>query len=268
MSNSPKTTEYLAEYLRYTILCLKRYVARHAHRMLQANGTLNDLYVSFHEAYAIMAAQKLDNDDESVASKMGWPTEEQITPELNAYLEAMRERPESWKRERDAGKLPIENLRQLFHLSEKQVQVLVAAAAPHISIDLSRLYAFAWADFSVKKPYVGFLAELLAEELEQVASFVDEFRGDSPLIRYRLIDLGDVQAWGRPTPLLHKSVRVPNRIVAYLQGSPEPLSVRNRRYLRVDGTRERPAARSDGDRREDCERPLDRYHASHRRRSR
>lgn len=210
----------LRRYLRFILLCLKRYVARHGHRMLQANGSLNDLYVSFNEANALLKQEPVVKGVDGTPERLGWPSEQEIQEEIDDFRLVLDGEDGDGSADQFS---PLKNLVQLFHLTETQVLLLISAAASAVSIDIWRLYTFAWADFATKRPSVGFLAELVSDSPDQASELVRHFRGDSPLFRYRLLEMADVDSWGRPTPLLHKAVIVPDRLVAYLQGHPEPL---------------------------------------------
>lgn len=210
----------LGIHLQALLLCLQRYVARHGHRMLQANGTLNDLYVSFNEASALMAAEATLPASEALAERIGWPSAASINETLTA-LRASLSGPDVDDNFTDEA---LDSLAERFRLTPRQARLLVAAAAPSIWVDLARLYAFAWSDFSQKVPSVGFLCELLADELGETDELLAEFRGGGPLVQNRLITLSEAPNWTPGTPLLHQQVRVPERIVAFLLGQTEPLS--------------------------------------------
>jgi ATP-dependent 26S proteasome regulatory subunit len=230
-----RAEEHLRDYLHLVLLALKRYVARHAHRMLQANGTLSNLYVSVAEAGALLTGEAGEAPP-NVSEQLGWPSEAAVEAELKAHRKAMTVRAK--RSAKEGFKSPIHGLRELVQLTERQVVLLLAAAAPLVSVDLARLFAFAWADFSVKQPSVGFLTELFADDPAETTELVREFYGDSPLVRYRLVELGDVGSWGHPTPLLHQAVRVPDEVVAYIQGHQVPLSRRIADACRLVGADE------------------------------
>ena len=212
----------LGARFRELLLLLQRYVARHGHRMLQANGTLNDLFVSFREAGALLSDETAFSASEALAEEIGWPSEELIERQLSECRIGLGKTAAVETEATAHGTL--ESLRRRFRLTGRQLRLLVAAAAPSISVDLARLYSFAWADFSQKVPTTGFLAELVADTPEEIPVLLNEFRGSGALVLSRLIVLSDSQAWGVPTPLLHQSVRVPERIVAHLLGQTEPLA--------------------------------------------
>ena len=119
--------------------------------------------------------------------------------------------------------LPIGALRLRFGLSPQEVRLLVAAAAPALSLDLARLYTFAWADFAVKRPTVAFLCELVMDETNEVFDLHQCFTPDAPLVRQRLVELRDDATWGAPTPLIHRGVIVPDAVLEFLRiGQPSP----------------------------------------------
>jgi len=63
-----------------------------------------------------------------------------------------------------AATWPTEELRARFGLSNLELDLLVAAAAPRLSEPMSRLYSFAWADISTKQPTASFLVETESTE--------------------------------------------------------------------------------------------------------
>jgi DNA polymerase III delta prime subunit len=215
----------LGQYLHLTLLCLKAHVAQYAHRMGHSAHAPEELLASFEASEAVLDPDETDNE-EPVVSVEGWPTLAEIRTELALQRETMAAEAARYRDGAQVGRLPIENLRRLFRLSEQQLHLLIAAAAPVMSVDLSGLYAVAYRNPGTREPSVGFLSELLAPTPLEIAEVTAEFRGDSPLVRYRLIELADVPAWGMPTPLIHRAVRIPDRIVAYLQGHSEPLAAR------------------------------------------
>lgn len=209
----------LGLYFQEILLSLQRYVSRHGHRMLQANGTLNDLYVSFREASAVLAGTSDGSVSETLAEHVGWASQS----DLERALIVCRE--EIAAREADADRNnPIKVLRDHFHLTPNQLRLLMAAAAPAVSVDIGRLFTFAWADFSQKCPTAGFLSELLADSPEDVTGLLNELRSGEALLSHCLVLVTDSPGWGAPTPLLHQSVRVPERLIGFLLGHTEPLA--------------------------------------------
>ena len=183
-------------WLDLLLLRVQRYIRRHGRRMVQASGTLNQLYVGIDEARGVLGAE-----GSAPADSVGLPPLEEIEAAIAAHPALGDPGPEARAVQAAMG------------LSDVQTELLLAAAGPLVSVDLARLYAFAWADFAVKLPSVGFLCELL-----DAPGLRAEVEADAPLVRYQLLALRDSTAWGTPTPLLHQGVVVPDAVVAALLG--------------------------------------------------
>ena len=226
--------EHLRDVLSLVFLRVQRHIAVHGHRMLQADGRMNNLYVSFREAHELLDRWQ-DRDPPgtsprgSVATNEGWPGVTEIDLEIGALLERTTARLELTAAAPSPVWLPVEELRGEFRLSEAELNFLLAAAAPQLSPDLARLYTFAWADFAVKLPSVAFLAELTGLSQSGVPDVAEVLRGDGTLLRRRLLRLRDAAAWGSPTPFAHRGVVVSDSVVDALLGAigpiPSPLDV-------------------------------------------
>ncbi len=214
---------HAADWLRYVLLCLRRYVARYGNRMTQADGRLSDLYVSLNEAFELWSDPDHFPPRERRPAIDGWPDAARADDEIAAHLAGIQQRVAAACGQ-DAGVvLPIEEVRAVFRLTDLELRLLVAAAAPALSVDAARLYAFAWADFAVKTPTAGFLAELVADTPGDIAEAVACFRPDGALVRHRLVVLKESPSWGAGAPRIHRPVVVPDRVVSLLHGIPEPL---------------------------------------------
>ncbi|MEZ4471320.1 MAG: ATP-binding protein [bacterium] len=211
----------MSRWLDHVTLCVQRHIHRHGHRMVQASGTLNQLFVSLTEARALLGTAVAHPTTAPAA--LGLPDPEALSDRIVGSLGAL-EGP-------DDG--PLGRLRVRFRLTTGQIRLLMAAAAPLLSVDLSRLYSFAWADFAVKLPTAGFLAELVADDALGIRDGLAEFGPHAPLVRYRLLELRDSAAWGTPSPLLHRGVVVPDPVVAFLNGE-EPSAVAAGRLTAVN----------------------------------
>lgn len=203
----------IREGLDWVVWRLKRYISRYGHRMVQASGTLNNLYVSLEEVRGLTTPGTLSAADQARQGVAGLPSVQAI----DAALQAM-----------DHGWLdadgPLGDLRRRFSLTDDDVKLMMAALAPSLSVDLARLYGFAWADFSVKQPTVGFLLELVADNLAEANALSARFHGQAPLIAGRLVELFDTQAWGTPSPRLHQGVRLPESVVDFICARPPALT--------------------------------------------
>ncbi len=177
---------------------VRRYVHRYGHRMVQASGQLDSLYVSLTEAGHLLS---------TAPTGLGLPPPKAPLPPPPAEG-------------------PILDFAQRLGIDGAALPVLMAAVGPQISVDLSRLYGFAWADFAVKLPSVGFLGELLSETDADLAACHAALSPGSPLLHYHLVELAESSAWGPGTPRLHRGVRVPDTVVDHLRGlrpGPPPL---------------------------------------------
>ncbi len=189
----------------FVLAALKHHVARHGHRMVQADGRLSDLFVSLAEARNLIGLPA--TPPSRVAERAGWPSLEETARELADATAAL---------DRDAGTLAA--LARRCGLDADDRRLLVLAAAPFFSVDAARLYSFAQADFTIKRPTVGFLAELAALDPAEVDSLMRRLRFDAPLVVHRLIRLDPPAGWGADAPLISAAVTVPTRVLDALAG--------------------------------------------------
>ncbi len=229
-------SEHLRDYLHLVMLALRRHIARHRHRLVQVGGRLSDLYVSLDEVRQVLGGPRFSGGDPSNTASE-WPSADDAAADLARARAALAGRvaattadapgPDAAPDAAPGGialRLPIEELRRGFGLSEAQVSLLLAAAAPQLSVDLARLYTFAWADFALKAPPVWFLAELLADTPEAVPGLVADLADGAPLTAACLVETRDSASWGEASPLFHRAVMVPDSVVAALGGRVPPLS--------------------------------------------
>ena len=195
-------------WLDFLLLSIKRYIHRYGYRMVQTTGTLSALFISIEEARELLGTRGLPNRPPPPALNLPPPdvTESELAAR-RAELSAL------------SLDGPLGRLRACFDLSERQLHLFLAAVGPLVSTDLARLYSFCWADFSMKQPSVGFLTEIIGDHEDEGRALQEAFLPDAPLVRYRLLELRDVQAWGTPSPLLHKGVVVPDPVLDFLRGA-------------------------------------------------
>ncbi len=187
----------LRDVLRWVRHALHRHISRNAHRLVQTGGRLNDLFVSLDEA-----RRTLPDDGRPRPVDLPQPPPPSPLP-VGPRLSALAER---------------------FGLDEMDLRLLAVAAAPALDVELSRLYPFAWADFTHKQPSVGFLCELVAPGEPLLAQAA--LRDARPLVRERLLRLMPTTAWGPEPPRLHLGVTVPDPVVSWLKGEPSSLLAR------------------------------------------
>ena len=111
--------------------------------------------------------------------------------------------------------LPVAQLCRRFALDGVARHLLVAAAAPALDLSLARRLE---AQAGRAQPDAGFLVDATTSDLGEERLALAALRPTSPLVRWRLVRLGTSRGWSPETPLLHRPVMVPERIVEWLRG--------------------------------------------------
>jgi hypothetical protein len=111
--------------------------------------------------------------------------------------------------------LPIPRLCRQFGLDDTALRVLLAAAAPALDLSLARRLD---ALVGRTQPDAGFLVDATTHDLAEERQALAALRATAPLVRGRLLRLGSNRGWSPETPLLHRPVMVPERIVEWLRG--------------------------------------------------
>ena len=123
-----------------------------------------------------------------------------------------------WKTVGLAAGTRLAHLAHSLELSDAATRVVGALIAIERDVDLERACAYAWNDFSRRRPDVGFLVELVSggdERLRERARA--ELANDATLRRYRMVVVGspgDIDA----VPPDRRTVRLTDRSIAYLAG--------------------------------------------------
>ena len=112
----------------------------------------------------------------------------------------------------------LEAMRRLFVLDQLDVEILLAAAAPDLDPRYERIYAFLQDDIARKRPTVGLLMRLLADETGDEAGVRARFHAEAPLFRSGLLTLDTAP----DAPLLASAARPDERVVAHLLGIDAP----------------------------------------------
>jgi len=111
--------------------------------------------------------------------------------------------------------LPITRLRRRFALDDTALHFLLAAAAPALDLSLARRLDTL---IGRTQPDAGFLVDATTRDLAEERRALGALRATEPLVRWRLVRLGTSRGWSPETPLLHRPVMVPERIVEWLRG--------------------------------------------------
>lgn len=213
--------DHLRDWFDWVLVAVQRHVARRGHRLTQAGGQLSDLYVSLAEVRAVLGGRAGPDLPRTLPQREGWPDGDALSAQLYEARARIARRVEQTYAVEVEVALPLDALQAAARLDEPDVALLVAAATPLLSIDIARLYTFAWADFAVKQPSVGFLAELVADTMDPalVGELVGRLGDDSRLCRMGLVTRSEAGAWSGCGALLHQAVAVPEAVLAFLRGT-------------------------------------------------
>ncbi|HEX3760893.1 MAG TPA: ATP-binding protein, partial [Kofleriaceae bacterium] len=111
--------------------------------------------------------------------------------------------------------LPIAQLCRRFALDDVSLRLLLSAAAPALDLSLARRLE---AQAGKVQPDAGFLVDVTTYDLDEERRALAALRSTSPLVRWRLLRLGTSRGWSPETPLLHRPVMVPERVIDWLRG--------------------------------------------------
>jgi SpoVK/Ycf46/Vps4 family AAA+-type ATPase len=127
--------------------------------------------------------------------------------------------------------LRLERLRLLFGLTSFDIDTVLLCLAPEIDLRYERLYAYLHDDVNKKSPTVDLALRLLCSSPDEKITRRQHFLLTAPLRTAQLVDLVDDMAQPH-TPLPRRTLKIDERIVAYLFGGDEP-SARVLPYLRA-----------------------------------
>jgi AAA+ superfamily predicted ATPase len=111
-------------------------------------------------------------------------------------------------------------LRRAAGLTALDAGILLVALAPEVDLKYERLYAYLQDDVTRRRPTVDLALGLLCPAWEARAAGRARLSASAPLLRHRLLRLGDDGAQRDP-PLLSRTLRPETRVVDFLLGSDE-----------------------------------------------
>lgn len=118
--------------------------------------------------------------------------------------------------ERRGFDLRLRRLARTFELNELDIELLLIAVAPDLDDRFERLYGYLHDDVSRRRASVGLWLELCGLEPASAVAF-RRLASDGPLIGARLLLVEDPER-----PFLTRSLRVPDRVTAFLLGEDKP----------------------------------------------
>ncbi|MBD2207034.1 ATP-binding protein [Calothrix sp. FACHB-1219] len=114
--------------------------------------------------------------------------------------------------------LRLPYLCQIFNLSPFETDILLLALAPELNLRYQKLYAYLQDDVTRKRPSVDLALRLFCLTIDERIQAREIFAPQEPLLDVPLILLHE-DPTERPTPLLNRSLKLDDRITAFLLGS-------------------------------------------------
>ena len=106
-------------------------------------------------------------------------------------------------------------LKQLFQLSEFDIDVLLLCLLPEINLKYQQVYAYLQDDVTQKSPTVNLVLELLCKSFPEMLEHRNAFLPGVSLTKNQIINLHE-DRYLKSTPLLNKSLQLDERIISYL----------------------------------------------------
>jgi hypothetical protein len=116
----------------------------------------------------------------------------------------------------EGADMRLRRLAATFGLAPLDVEILLVALAPDLDPRFERLYGYLHDDLSRRRASVGLALELSGHHGMSAAGH-HRLHPDAPLLRWGLMMVEDAQR-----PLLTRSLRVPDRVIAFLLGQDGP----------------------------------------------
>ncbi len=109
------------------------------------------------------------------------------------------------------------HLQKVFRLSPFELDVVLIALAPELDLRYEKIYAYLQDDVTRRRPNIDLTLRLLCPGLAGQVAARHCFDSEAPLLKYRLIELGE-ESQGRQTGLLSRPLKLDEGVVAYLLG--------------------------------------------------
>ncbi len=113
--------------------------------------------------------------------------------------------------------LSLDQLSKLFGLNSFEEKCILICLAPELDRKYEKLYAYLQDDVTRKKPSVDLALTLFCQAMEEKLAARMAFDPQAPLLKYRLLQMGDDSQNGL-TPLLSRFLKLDDRIAGFLLG--------------------------------------------------
>ena len=208
--------EHLADELARLDLLLRRavLVAREEH-LHSASDVYRGLLITEEEVDDLMKSEQLLLERGQRMAKLEAPLKE-----LDGKAALLRRHIDD-RRSLAAGSaahLTLPHLARCFGLSSAEVDLLLIALAPELKPKYEMLYAYLQNDVTRKRPSVDLAFDLICRSEFEKAQARRFLSPQAPLVRYRLLQLGE-ETYDRKPPLLRRFLKLDDAVVNYLLGS-------------------------------------------------
>ncbi|NWJ45553.1 MAG: ATP-binding protein [Chloroflexi bacterium] len=132
------------------------------------------------------------------------PGDYQTEPEVTPTVELMQ-------------RMRLAHLQKVLGLSVFELNVLLIALAPELSLRFEKIFAYLQDDVTRRRPNVDLILRLLCPSPAAQITARRCFDSDAPLLRYRLIELGE-ETQNRQNSLLSRTIKLDEGVIAYLLG--------------------------------------------------
>lgn len=117
---------------------------------------------------------------------------------------------------RNGVRLPLVEIANRFDLSTQEQNIIGLCLAPELDRRYERVYGYLHDDMTRRRPSVGLVLDLCSHSLPERIAISRIFEPESPLIRYRLIQIIDEQ--GGAQPLASRLLKLDNHILSFIIG--------------------------------------------------
>jgi hypothetical protein len=118
----------------------------------------------------------------------------------------------------DAGPLRLAQLSRIFRLSPLEERAVLLCLAPEVDRRYEKLYAYLADDVTRRRPTAGLVLDLLCGTRQEAVAARRAFLPPAPLVKARLLAVGDEVGGGHGVPLLARPLKLDDRIVDFLLG--------------------------------------------------
>jgi hypothetical protein len=116
---------------------------------------------------------------------------------------------------RQGIELRLDKLKELYNLSNFDLDVFLICLAPELNLAYEKIYAYLQDDVTRKRPGVDLVLRILCHSLAEQVAAHRRFVSSAPLFQNDLLQLFDEPHQQR-TPLLGKYLKIDERVVNYL----------------------------------------------------